>query len=249
MNLKDYDSKHVRIIDKWGNQFTGLADYYHAEYGLHVFNREEESIRIWDNHSSGPDAKNYYIFASDIQSIEELTVHGTTELATDRLTIREYLPEDAPYLYRDFGTDEVMYRYTGWNPYATLEMAKESVQKYINSYKDTHFYGWAIEFEGILVGTIGAYDYDPEANSIEVGISITRTFWGHGFATEALKAVLEYLTENEGIALVTAWCAKDNIGSTIALERAGMVPVRTEPGGLEVDGEKYDKVYYEYRRD
>ena len=36
------------------------------------------------------------------------------------------------------------------------------------------------------------------------------------------KKVLEYLTENEGISCVTAWCAAENIGSRRVLEKSGM---------------------------
>lgn len=41
-------------------------------------------------------------------------------------------------------------------------MAEETVQRLINSYNNTSFYGWAIECKGKLIGTIGAYDYDSE---------------------------------------------------------------------------------------
>lgn len=236
MKINSFDHKYVRIFDLWGNTFEGLAITFPAGYGLHVFDRDEESIRIED----------YYIFASDIKEIKEIEVHGTVELASRWLTIRRYEQEDAKLIYEGLGRDEEMFRYTGWNPYATAEMAEETVREFIDSYDNPHFYGWALELEGILVGTIGAYDYDPESNSIEVGISIIRSFWGHGYATEALTVVLKYLTENEMIAHVTAWCASDNLGSRKAMEKAGMKLVRTEAGGLEVDGEVYDKFFFEY---
>ena len=69
-----------------------------------------------------------------------------------------------------------------------------------------------------MVGTIGAYDYKDD--TIEVGMSVKRDCWGHGYAAEALKAALEYLTEHENISCVTAWCAADNIGSGKAMEKA-----------------------------
>ena len=88
-------------------------------------------------------------------------------------------------------------------------------------------------------------DYDPETDSIEIGCSIERKSWGRGFAGEAVKAVLSYLTEHEGIRCVKAWCAADNIGSRTIMERAGMKCTRVEPEALESDGHKYDKMDYE----
>ena len=84
-----------------------------------------------------------------------------------------------------------------------------------------------------MFGTIGAYDY--ENDRIGVGFSIVRACWGKGYATEALKAVLSYLTENESISCVSAWCAAENIASRRVLEKAGMQLVRTEKDGLAVD--------------
>ncbi len=169
---------------------------------------------------------------------------GTISLNTPRLLLRRHVPEDAELLYQNFGTDAAMFRYSGWNPYATPEQAQETVQRFIDSYADPHFYGWAIEHEGHMIGTIGAYDCDQDKNQIEVGFSIERASWGKGYAAEALRAVLEYLTVQEGIARVTAWCASDNIASKRTLEKAGMRLSGIEADGLEVDGERYDKLDY-----
>jgi len=59
---------------------------------------------------------------------------------------------------------------------------------FIENYTDPHFYGWAIEREGRMIGNIGAYDYDSKKNQIEVGFSIERASWGKGYAAEALEA-------------------------------------------------------------
>jgi RimJ/RimL family protein N-acetyltransferase len=63
----------------------------------------------------------------------------------------------------------------------------------------------------------------------------------------ALTKVLEYLTENEGISCVTAWCAAENIGSRRVLEKSGMKLISTEKDGIAVGGKTYDKLNYEYK--
>lgn len=100
---------------------------------------------------------------------------------------------------------------------------------------------------GEIIGTIGAYDYDPESGSIEAGLSIRRDQWGRGIASEALRAVLEYLTGEEGIACVRAWCAAPNAGSKRAMEKAGMVQTAFEAEGLRVGDRVYDRLDFEYR--
>ena len=172
---------------------------------------------------------------------------GTIELTTNRLILRRYKDTDVSPLFLHFGCNAKMYEFSGWNPYATEEMAAETVKQFINSYNDDHFYGWAIEHENELVGTIGAYDYDAASNSIEIGISIKESCWGYGFATEALICVLDYLTNNERINTVTAWCASENTASMKAMEKAGMRQINIDVVALEVDGVRYDKLNYCYK--
>lgn len=242
MELSKYDGKHVSVHDIYGEIFTGMTSYGVYEFLMHEYGGEEDGLFIGD----------CLIYNSQIASIEEIEVHGTAELWTERLILRRYRPEDAEPLHQYLGTDPAMSQYSGWNPYATLEAAQETVRRFIagyndeHSYDDGHSYSWVMDTDDVVVGTIGAYDYQDVR--IEVGFSIVKGWQGRGLATEALRKVLEYLTENEGIPCVTAWCASENIGSRRVLEKAGMHLVCTEKGGLTVGDRVYDKLTYEYRR-
>ncbi len=236
MDLIRYDGKYVRAADKWGKTFTGRAEYANFDFLKCEYGGEEDGIFIED----------FLIYDSQLSFIEEIEVHGTVELWTESLVLRRYRLEDAADLYRCFGTDPEMAKYSGWNPYATLEMTQDTVRRFIESYADEHSYSWVMDLDNIVVGTIGAYDY--ENDQIEVGFSVVPNWQGRGFATEALKKVAEYLTENEGISCVTAWCAAENIGSRKVLEKAGMRFVRIEKDSLTVGEKVYDKLIYEYKR-
>ena len=185
MNLAEYDGKYVRVRDTYGNDFAGRASYGSVDLLKCEWGMDEDGVFIEDN----------LICSSQIESIEEIVPHGTAELRTEHLVLRRYRPDDAEQLYQQFGTDPEMYKYSGWNPYGTLEMTQDAVRRFIESY----------------------------------------------------KTVLAYLTKNEGISCVTAWCAAENIGSRKVLEKSGMQLVNTEKDGLIVDGRVYDKMIYEYR--
>ncbi len=137
-----------------------------------------------------------------------------------------------------------MVKYSGWNPYATPHISQETVRRFIDSYSNAHSYSWVMDVDGVIVGTIGAYDYAHD--QIEVGFSVDKCWQGRGFATEALQKVLAYLTDNEVIPCVTAWCAAENIGSRRVLEIAGMKVARTEKNGLAVGEKTYDKLIFAY---
>ena len=232
MDLSGYDGKHVRVADKWGENFTGMAEYANRDFLECEYGGEEDGLFIED----------CLIYHSQIVSIETIDVHGTVELRTERMILRRYRPEDADDLYRYLGTDPGMYAYSGWNSYATLEMAQKTVRGFIDSYGDNHNYSWIMDVDDVIVGTIGAYDYKD--GQIEVGFSVVKGWQGRGLATAALKKVLEYLTGNEGIPCVTAWCAAENIGSQRVLEKAGMQFVNIEKNGLVVGDRVYDKLTY-----
>lgn len=236
MDLYQFNEKHVRIKDIYGNTHIGLARYANYDFLMCEYGGDEDGVFIED----------FLIYNSQIESIEKIKVHGTAELWTEQLILRRCREEDAAELYQYLGKDPSMYRYSGWNPYATPEMAQETVRRFIADYDDPHAYSWVMDVDGVVVGTIGAYDYQD--GQIEVGYTVVKGWQGRGFATEALQKVLAYLTDNEDIPLVTAWCAAENKGSCRVLEKAGMQLVCTEPKGVKVGEKAYDKLFFEYRK-
>jgi len=78
MNLSKYDNKLIRITDRWDDTFVGFAETFPSGYGLHEFDREEESIKM---------PGDYYIFEGDIKKIEELT---TYEEAVESIPLGRY---------------------------------------------------------------------------------------------------------------------------------------------------------------
>ena len=57
---------------------------------------------------------------------------------------------------------------------------------------------------------------------MEVGYALGRPHWGHGFMTEAVKAILDCVFGIEGVRRVQAWSIVDNIGSARVMQKAGM---------------------------
>ena len=137
-DLSMYDKKYVCIKDIYGETFSGLAEYGSYEFLECEWGGEEDGIFIED----------VLIYNSQIESIEEIAPTGTAELWTEHLILRRYRLDDAEQLYQYFGTDPDMYQYSGWNPYATPEMAKETVRHFIEGYEDDHSYSWVMDVNG-----------------------------------------------------------------------------------------------------
>lgn len=49
---------------------------------------------------------------------------GTQEIRTRSLLLRRHVTGDAAPLCENFGIDPAMFEYTGWNPYATPQIAE-----------------------------------------------------------------------------------------------------------------------------
>ena len=126
---------------------------------------------------------------------------------------------DAEDIYRYMGCDPQITRYTGWNPYQTLEAAIDKIKRDINS--DDGSYSWVIKKDGAFVGTIGAYDHNADDKSIEIGYSIAGKHWGNGYAAAAVKAAVEFLQAQPEIRTIRAWSHKDNQASIGVLKYAG----------------------------
>lgn len=93
------------------------------------------------------------------------------------MLVRKCKLDDALILYKELGCNPEMLRYTGWNPYSSLENARDFLSHTVIAEEN---YSWIIEEDGKVVGTIGAYDYCNQDGSIEIGYSIFQKWWGRG---------------------------------------------------------------------
>ena len=71
-----------------------------------------------------------------------------------------------------------------------------------------------------MVGVAGLTPH-KDAESLELGYWLGREFWGHGFATEAAKVVLDYAFSAPSTSVVTAGCFTDNFRSFRVLRKLG----------------------------
>lgn len=89
-------------------------------------------------------------------------------------------------------------------------------------------YGWGpwiiyLQKTGEVIGDIG-FKGEPDVwNTVEVGYGIQETHRKQGFASEALKAMLEYCFAHTKVNRVTAECRHDNFGSLKVLEKVSML--------------------------
>ena len=57
---------------------------------------------------------------------------------------------------------------------------------------------------------------------VEVGYALARPYWGKGYMTETLRAMINLAFTQLDIFRVQAFCDVDNLGSARVMEKAGM---------------------------
>jgi len=145
-------------------------------------------------------------------------------LETPRLLLRNFREMDLePFLlYRN---DPEVYRYQGWKRPYLREDALEFIAKMKNAIPGTsgEWFQLAIESKanGELLGDIAFHLTKSNPRQAYLGYTLSRAFWGQGYASEAARKVLDYLFRVLDLHRVLADCDVDNLASIRLLELLG----------------------------
>ena len=157
------------------------------------------------------------VFPVDMKSL------GTLRIDTERLTLRRFYEDDIELLYHNYGSDPLVNKYVSFAPCTTIEGTKLFVHRHMKMYQSNDdFYGWAIVLDGMPIGSIGVYSVDHESESAEIGYSLGSKWWGMGYATEAVQAVIRFGFCEVGLHRLSATCHPENTASERVLEKCGM---------------------------
>jgi RimJ/RimL family protein N-acetyltransferase len=99
---------------------------------------------------------------------------------------------------------------------------------------------------GRLVGDVG-FSPAGEPDVIKVGYTISPAFQGRGYATEAIRALIDYAFDTLDASLIRAYASAENLPSIRVAEKVGMrlvERIERRYGNLTWQG-----VRYELRRD
>lgn len=143
-------------------------------------------------------------------------------LETPRLILRALRPSDFDDLY-EYASDPLIDEFVPWEHYKNVEEARENLKDFLDEYEKDGIGAWGIEHgaDKKLIGIINTSI--PRVNRrVEVGYTIARAYWGKGYATEALKAVIQFGFDKMELARIEAVILPENVASARVLEKAGM---------------------------
>lgn len=150
----------------------------------------------------------------------------TVVLETERLMLRHLRPDDLDTMHAYLGDPQTMLYYPA--PFSR-EFIKQGIEKNIERYAELGYglFGVELKESGELIGDCGMVWQDlPDGPELEVGYHFSRMHWGHGYATEAAKACIEYAFRNAGVDHVISLIRPENVPSRRVAERNGLKIVR-----------------------
>jgi ribosomal-protein-alanine N-acetyltransferase len=147
------------------------------------------------------------------------SIDAPESLTTPRLLLRKPRLEDAPLIFVGYAQEPEVTRYLTFRPHRNVKESEEAVERFIEAWRSGKSYCWLIfrRDSSELVGAISA----RQDQGINLGYLLARPFWGQGFMSEALEAIVKWALSNPLVLRVWAVCDLENEASARLLERNG----------------------------
>lgn len=113
----------------------------------------------------------------------------------------------------------------------------------VNTLRDIdqgQYWKWAIDIDGVLIGTIAIWNYNHEESSAEFGYTLRSPYRGNGYMSEALLCLLKYGHEDLGIKVLYVYTEVSNERSNRLVPKLGFVYQRT----IEEQGQVKQKIFH-----
>ncbi len=151
-----------------------------------------------------------------------LTHKGTKRIKTRRLVLKRFKEGDAKEMFESWASDERVTKYLTWQAHKSVEETRAILKVWCAEYAYDNRYQWAMEYKGALIGNISVVNYSEGHEYAVIGYCSAVKYWGQGFMTEALEAVLEFLFNEVGFHRVELRHIVENVGSGRVAQKCGM---------------------------
>ena len=149
-------------------------------------------------------------------------------LETERLILRDFQESDFESYYRLKSDDKTMY-YLQDIRLRSREEAREDFHQVLadRDSRPRRFFFFHMELKDTheQIGSIGytVTADTPAGKIVNMGYFTYPEFWGQGYTSEALKAVLEYGFTQGNVYRVTTGCLAENRGSEAVMGKCGLI--------------------------
>ena len=139
---------------------------------------------------------------------------------TDRLILRKFEKDDSYYMFVNWGNDEECCKYTNMQISENENICENCINTW-EKYYDKGLFMWAVclKDNNEPIGMIG-FELSEKP---EISFTISIKHNNHGYATEALYAVLQYGAKNLEVRGFWGYHFIENYGAGKVMQKAGMI--------------------------
>jgi RimJ/RimL family protein N-acetyltransferase len=165
----------------------------------------------------------------------------TPTLHTARLLLRPSADADADALFALHSSPHVM-RYWDAPPWSEHGRAERFIAACRQIAYERTGARLAVDrtSDGVLIGWCSLTRWNPDYRSASLGYCLDYAVWGHGYATEAARALLQWAFDTLALNRVQAETDTRNLASARVLEKIGFVRQGTLREDCVVNGEVSD---------
>ena len=144
-------------------------------------------------------------------------------LETSDLILRKPAGKDAKDIF-SYASDPEVARYVLWDPHRSVSETRAFVRFLRNRIRAGFPSSWVVVLKetGTVIGTIGFIWYSDENRSAEIGYSFSRKYWNRGYATQALKAIVDAVFTSLPLNRLEAQHDLRNPASGRVMEKCGL---------------------------
>ncbi|MCP8967545.1 GNAT family N-acetyltransferase [Ectobacillus ponti] len=162
-------------------------------------------------------------------------------LETERLQLRELQLTDAGAVFRCL-SNEAVTRYWGVLPFSSIQQAEGFIQSCRDGFAERQRIRWGIvrKEDGAFMGTCGFHAWNKGCSRCEIGYELAEEYWGHGYATEAIRALTSFGFRVLELHRIGAVVYLENTASQHVLEKLGFAKEGILRDYMKCDGKYYD---------
>lgn len=167
------------------------------------------------------------------------------EIKTERLRLRTLMLGDLDKVHELHSIPETDHYNTLGIPTA-VEQTRSIVFEWMDAEKEPRkrYTFYVEDYAGYFVGLFGLVLGKPRFRNLEMWFKFHPNYWNRGYATEAVKNVLEFCFNELNMHRVEAGCATGNRASARVMEKAGMTREGIKRKNLPIRGEWVDAYMY-----
>lgn len=142
------------------------------------------------------------------------------QVRTSRLLLRPPRIEDAPAIFARYASVPEVTRFLAWRRHQTLDETRAFVEFSESEWRSRAcgpYLIWSLGGDALLGST--GLQFESKDRAV-TGYVLARDAWGHGYATEALRAMID-VARDDGFQELDAFCHAEHRASARVLEKCG----------------------------